>query len=309
MAMTDPRPASKPRFAAFLVLMLSLLGSPISTALAQEIEPELVAFKQTQDAEGKDVTLVLHVFKPEGWSADDQRPAIVFFYGGGWNGGTPTQFYPHCAELASRGMVAVSAEYRVRSRHGTPPQACVTDGKSAVRYLRQHAGDFGIDPEMLAAGGGSAGGHVAATTALARGFEDPAEDASISSVPNLLVLFNPVIDTTPGRGWGANRLGDDAVALSPVEGVHKDQPPSIVFHGTADTTVPVSAARLFKVVSSRIGATCVLHEYEDAGHGFFNMKNKQQSDAPANADYHATVAQMLAFLAEYDYITLPDDGG
>lgn len=307
--MPDSIPVRQPQFATLLILALLLIGSPISPVFAQVMEPEQVAFKQTQDAKGNDVTLVLHVFKPAGWSADDQRPAIVFFYGGGWNGGTPTQFYPHCQELASHGMVAVSAEYRVRSRHGTPPQACVADGKSAVRYLRQHAADFGIDPEMLAAGGGSAGGHVAATTALARGFEDPAEDASISSVPNLLVLFNPVIDTTPGRGWGADRLGDDAAALSPVEGVHEDQPPSILFHGTADTTVPVSAARLFKAESDRVGATCVLHEYEGAGHGFFNMKNKQQPDAPANADYHATVAQMLVFLAEYDYVTLPDDGG
>ena len=57
-----------------------------------------------------DVSLALHLFEPEGHKATDKRPAIVFFFGGGWNGGTPSQFYPHCAYLASRGMVAVAAE-------------------------------------------------------------------------------------------------------------------------------------------------------------------------------------------------------
>ena len=76
--------------------------------------------------------------------------AIVFFFGGGWVGGTPKQFFPHCTYLASRGMVAISAEYRVKDRHGVTPLECVLDGKSAVRWVRAHASELGIDPTLIA---------------------------------------------------------------------------------------------------------------------------------------------------------------
>ena len=136
--------------------------------------------------------LTLDVFLPPGHKSSDRRPAIVFFFGGGWNGGSPSQFYPHCQYLASRGMVAMSAEYRVKSRHETTPRECVKDGKSALRWIRRHAAELGIDPDKVAAGGGSAGGHVAAATATTKGFNEAGEDLSVSCRPNVLVLFNPV---------------------------------------------------------------------------------------------------------------------
>ena len=82
--------------------------------------------------------LFLHAFNPKGHKASDRLPAIVFFFGGGWNGGTPKQFEPHCAYLASRGMVAITAEYRVKSRNKTTPFECVKDGKSAIRWVREN---------------------------------------------------------------------------------------------------------------------------------------------------------------------------
>ena len=109
-----------------------------------------------------EIQLKLHVFSTEGGGR--RRPAIVFFFGGGWVGGNPSQFFPHCEHLAAKGMVAVSAEYRVKSRHQATPFDCVEDARSAVRYLRGHARELGIDPDRIAAGGGSAGGHLAAAT-------------------------------------------------------------------------------------------------------------------------------------------------
>ena len=293
--------AARPGLLGCLLLWLTL-GSLAFAAAGQDQPPQRVAYKQTVDAEGKEVTLYLHVFMPEGWKAEDQRPAIVFFFGGGWVSGSPSQFYPHCRELAARGMVAVSAEYRVRNTHGTPPQACVADGKSAVRYLRQHAAELGIDPAKIAAGGGSAGGHVAASTALVSGFEEEGEDKDISSVPNLLVLFNPVIDTSPRDGYGASRLGEDAEKLSPIRGVHADQPASVIFHGRADSTVPVESVIRFREACRRAGAECVLHTYEGAEHGFFNHSafRKPKPDAPNY--YELTMQQTVAFLAEHGYV-------
>ena len=120
----------------------------------------------------KNAKLKLHVFEPKGHKGSDRRPAIVFFFGGGWVGGTPGQFYPHCTYLASRGMVAFAAEYRVKSRHNVTPYECVTDGKSAVRWIRANAETLGIDKDRLAAGGGSAGAHVAACTGTIDGLDE-----------------------------------------------------------------------------------------------------------------------------------------
>ncbi|MCP4046822.1 MAG: alpha/beta hydrolase, partial [Gammaproteobacteria bacterium] len=141
--------------------------------------------------------LKLHIFTPSDHKLSDKRAAIVFFFGGGWNSGSPSQFYPHCSHLASRGMVCMSADYRVRDRNSTTPRESVMDGKSAVRWIRVNAGELGIDPDRIVAGGGSAGGQVAAATGTTSGFEEENEDTDVSSRPNALVLFNPVFDNGP----------------------------------------------------------------------------------------------------------------
>ena len=108
------------------------------------------------------------VYEPDGQRGDDKRPAIVFFFGGGWNGGSPGQFRAQARYLAERGMVAILVDYRVRSRHGTLANIAVGDAKSAIRWVREHADRLGVDPERIAAGGGSAGGHLAAASATLR---------------------------------------------------------------------------------------------------------------------------------------------
>src|SRR5262245_22738480 len=76
--------------------------------------------------------LNLWIYKPER-SADKPTPAIVFFFGGGWRAGTPKQFEEHCKHFASRGIVAITADYRVSSRHQSTIADSVRDAKSAVR--------------------------------------------------------------------------------------------------------------------------------------------------------------------------------
>jgi acetyl esterase/lipase len=108
-------------------------------------------------------------------------------------GGRFEQFEPQASHLARRGMVAARADYRVKSRHGVTPKECVEDAKSAVRWMRAKASVLGVDPDRIVAAGGSAGGHLAACAAFAPGLEANEEDARISSKPNALVLFNPVL--------------------------------------------------------------------------------------------------------------------
>ena len=214
--------------------------------------------------------LKLHVFYPENHNKKtDKRPAIVFFFGGGWVGGNPSQFFPHCQHLASRGMVAISAEYRIRSRHQTTPKECVKDGKSAIRWIRKNAPELGIDPNSIVAGGGSAGGHVAAATGTLKGFEEEGEDLSISSRPNALVLFNPVFDNGPG-GYGHDRVKDYWEAFSPLHNINKNTPPTIVLAGTEDRYVPAETFKAFQRRMQATGLRSELHLYEGQQHGFFN---------------------------------------
>ncbi len=234
--------------------------------------------------------LELHVFLPEGWTAGDKRPAIVFFFGGGWVGGTPAQFFPQSRYLASRGMVAISAQYRTRNSHGTSPVECVADGKSAVRWMRQHASDLGIDPDRIAAGGGSAGGHVAATTGVIDRLDEKGEEASVSSVPNALVLFNPATDIAKSQRWG-----DRALEGSPLQHVDKGDPPTIVFHGKADTTVPYTTAEAFCAAMDKAGNRCELVGFAGRPHGFFNYTRSRGS-------YTTTVWHMDRFLASLGYL-------
>src|SRR3954471_14028148 len=147
-----------------------------------------------------DTKLNVWIYYPPGHKASDKRAAIVFFFGGGWTNGSPQQFEQHCKHLASRGMVAITADYRVASRHQVKAASCVADAKSAIRYVRKEATRLGVDPNRIAAGGGSAGGHLAACCGGVKGFYESTEDASISSVPNALALFNPavVLATAPG---------------------------------------------------------------------------------------------------------------
>jgi len=240
-----------------------------------------------------DVELQLHIFDPEGHSAGDKRPAIVFFFGGGWNGGNPKQFYPHCAYLASRGMVAISAEYRVKTRHDTPPSECVKDGKSAIRWIRNHAGELGIDPNMLAAGGGSAGGHVAAATGTLDGFNEEGENLSTSCIPGALVLFNPVYDTSE-EGYGYERVKDYWREFSPMHNLSENTPPTIVFLGTEDNLIPVATAENHKEIMNSNGVRSDLHLYEGQAHGFFNFKNQEY--------YIKTVIEADKFLALLGYL-------
>lgn len=250
-----------------IVPCLALIGVLFQPAQnpKNEIKPsETKIFKKTPQGE-----LKLHFFFPEGHQSSDKTPAIIFFFGGGWVGGSPSQFYPQSQHLAKRGMVAVCAEYRVSKQHKTTPRECVQDGKSAMRWVRSHAGELGIDPDRIAAGGGSAGGHVAAATATVKGFDEPGEDTGVSAVPAALVLFNPVYDNGPD-GYGHDRVKDYWREFSPLHNIDQTTPPAIVFLGTEDKLIPVATGKAFQKKMKDLGLRSELILYEGQPHGFFN---------------------------------------
>ncbi len=274
---------------------------PLVAVLAVQLPGQIRDFKPDKQITFKEFDkdpLELNVFLPEGWKASDKRAAIVFFFGGGWVGGTPSQFFPQARYLSSRGMVAVSAQYRTRGSHGITPAECVADGKSAVRWMRAHADELGIDPDRLAAGGGSAGGHVGAATGVLDGMDEKGEDMSTSSKPNALVLFNPATDTSRLK----ERLGELAMKISPLHAVSKDDPPALLLHGKNDTTVPYETAEAFCEAMTKVGNRCEVVGYEGRPHGFFNYTRSRIA-------YTSTVWEMDRFLTSLGYMEGPPTVG
>jgi acetyl esterase len=241
--------------------------------------------------------LRLHVFAPPG-EASARRPAIVFFFGGAWTNGNVGQFVPQSQYLAGRGMVAIVADYRVFARHATSPFEAIADAKSAIRWVRSHAKQLHIDPNRIAAGGGSSGGHLALSAALLEAFNHPGEDTNISSKPNALVLFNPAVDTTHDTPRVlAERFAGRGAEGSPLHHVQRGIPPALIFHGKADTTVPYADVERFCVASRNIGNQCQLFGYEEATHGFFNPSRD------AGRWYRETLLEMDRFLVKLGYFS------
>lgn len=241
------------------------------------------------------VELQLRLFWPKEIERGEARPGIVFFFGGGWRVGSIEQFLPHCRHLSRRGMIAAVADYRVESRHGTTPREAVADAKSCIRWLRAQAKALLLDPDRLAAGGGSAGGHLAAACAALPGLDDPSDDLGVSCRPDALVLFNPVVDNSP-EGYGSDRFGEQWRDISPLHNLTAPAPPSCFFLGMNDHLVPVAVGEAYRARVAELGGRCDLHLFPGQGHGFFNFQGGK------NPYFGETLREMDDFLASLGYL-------
>jgi acetyl esterase/lipase len=159
--------------------------------------------------------------------------------------------------------------------------------------VRKHAVDFNIDPNKIIAAGGSAGGHLAAATALVSGFNHLNDDLSVSCVPDALVLFNPVFDNGPG-GYGYERVSEAYQQFSPLHNLKFGAPPTLIFLGTEDQLVPVETAEYYCKVMEKMGIQCKLKLYQGEGHGFFNYRNFE--------NYRQTMLETDDFLQSLGYL-------
>jgi acetyl esterase/lipase len=254
------------RLLPLLAILLSAFCTQAAEAKAKPaFRGETHLYKQV---EGRDLRLL--VIKPPDWKATDQRPALVLFHGGGWTGGTPTQFNDQATYLAQRGLVCVQVEYRLVKDIPGPPTNCVRDAKSAMRWVRSHAAELGVDFNRIGAGGGSAGGHLAAFVGMVEGNDDPKDDVKISPKADALVLFNPVFDNGPDGGWGMQRVGDRFKEFSPAHNITPDDPPAIVFLGRNDPLNGVPVVERFQSNMKKAGVRCETRFYDGQAHGFFN---------------------------------------
>jgi len=261
--------------AKWFVALTNVMEAP-----PQTFHPKIILYKKSGDA-----ALTLHVFSPTN-SASKVRPAIVFFFGGGWTSGTPIQFYPECAHFAAEGFVAISADYRIASVNHTTPFASVADGKSAIRYVRQHAAELGIDPNRIVAAGASAGGQVAAASGIVPGLDEPGEDLTVSSKPNALLLWYAVVDNGPD-GYGPSEMKARFKEISPLHNLTSNAPPTLFLLGTKDQLIPVATADEFKRRMEQGGGRCELKLFPGARHPIYEWRkgaSPLRSEALAAAD-------------------------
>ena len=279
-----PNPAGAEKMAkTWFEALVKILPVP-----KESFHPEIITYKQTEQGE-----LKLHVFRPAKVKKGEKLPAIIYFFGGGWTLGTPLQYYRECAHYASKGMVAVAAEYRISYLHKTTPFESVEDARDAIRWLRANAGQLNINPDQIVAAGASAGGHLAAVTGIIKDTSE--KEATTSSKPNLLVLYYPAVDNS-ANGIGPDEMKKRYSEISPLHNIDPTAPPALFLLGTKDELIPVKTAEEFKKKMETAGVDCELHLFEGAGHPIFYYAR----DLTEN--YTKMLELSDAFLRKYHYL-------
>ncbi|HIF63964.1 MAG: alpha/beta hydrolase [bacterium] len=230
------------------------------------------------------INLRLDVYRSR--SAPSNCPTLLQIHGGGWVIGSKNeQGLPLMQQMASRGWVCVSVDYRL-SPHATYPDHLV-DIKHAIAWIREHGADYGANPDFLVVTGGSAGGHLAALVALTA--NDPEYQPGIEDVDTSVagcVPFYGVYDFT-NRNANLYNQGllkvleekvmkasieeapDEYRKASPLDRLHADAPPFFIIHGERDSLVPVEEARQFSSALEEASNEKVLYaEIPGAQHAF-----------------------------------------
>lgn len=261
-----------------------------------EVVEQVVAYKTVGDRE-----LQYWLYRPAVMGKEPVG-AILFFHGGGWSGGNHKQFEPHAKHLAAKGLVVGSAEYRLTKRDKCTASECTADVWDAYRHFLSHANDYGFDPEKLAVGGGSAGGHLAAC--IGTGTYPPGAEKTDDPRPAAMFLFNPAVCLAPYQIPGAGKtdspigfekgaiqakVGCPPEKLSPLHHVDAKTPMAVLFHGDADTTVGIESAELFCEAIREQGKQSTLHTYPGRPHSFFNRGKKRPDGAN---DYEDTLVKL-----------------
>lgn len=210
----------------------------------------------------------LRVFEPAGHKPGDKRPCFLAIHGGGWTAGTADVVYCVADHFAKKGWLGVSMQYRLQqAARGTTVFDSVKDVRSAVRYLRAHAAELGIDPNRIVTGGRSAGGHLAIAAAIFDGVDEADEDINVSCIPNAVICYSAALDLSE-QGFGRSIVGERWRELSPLHHVRAGLPPTLVLHGIRDTITPVVGAKSFAEAMTKSGNKCELILNERGNHSY-----------------------------------------
>lgn len=230
----------------------------------------------------------LDLFLPRNRVSKKPLPIVAFIHGGGWRKGDRRSGLPFLAPFLSSGKYAgASIGYRLTDEASWPAQ--IHDCKAAIRWLRSHADEHGLDPNHIAVIGTSAGGHLVAMLGTSGGIEQLEGDlgdslGTSSRVTCVVDFFGPSDLTTMGE-WHERPdspesllLGgpildhqERAVAASPIRYTTGDDPPFLIVHGTADPLVPFEQSVQLQQALEKAGASAKLIPIEGGGHGRFKI--------------------------------------
>ncbi len=209
-------------------------------------------------------------FPPRHDPAKARVPGLLLFHGGGWNGGHLSQFRAAAHYFASRGLVSATVNYRMLTKEAAktlPPgetrkRVCITDAKSAIRWMKQHAAELGVDPQRIITGGGSAGGHIAVLATINGGLDDPSDPKGLATNVVAYLLFNPAFSSDDSK--------DPQVDVLPY--LETGFAPAIVFFGTDDKTWKPGWDAAYAKLKRLGNTTTQLWLAEAEAHGFFNRQ-------------------------------------
>jgi len=246
------------------IIFLLLLAAPVRAGVTKDIE------YSKPDGE----SLKLDASVPEGTGP---FPAAILVHGGGWSGGDKaTEIDPMFAPLTKTGIAWFSINYRLAPAHKYP--ACVEDAEAAVRWVKAHAKEYNIDPQKIVLIGESAGGHIVDEVAVRATKDKP--DTRVFAVVAFYAPCDNVADSVRRGGPSLsmqNLLGvpagpmDDKTKkalfdISPLNFVHKDLPPYLLVHGTADKSVPHEQSLQWQAKLKELGVPCDLITVKDGPH-------------------------------------------
>ncbi len=206
------------------------------------------------------------------------KPGVLLIHGGGWAQGDRNQLRGYGILLGRRGYVCVACEYRLSGEAKWPAQ--IHDVKTALRWMRAHAGELGMDPDKIAVSGNSAGGHLSlmvGATPNVPEFEGDGGNAGVDTgVAAVMAIYAPALLGAPGVALSdvvAALLGRDASddvvrAASPLTYARRDFPPTLLIHGGKDELVPDDASLQMYTALRNAGAMAELHVYAGAPHAF-----------------------------------------
>lgn len=254
------------QFACLLFLLIS------SMAIAQT-PPGVHALRDLEYVANGHERHRLDLYLPE--RASSPLPLILWVHGGGWSGGSKAS--PPALHLVPKGFAVASIHYRL-SQHAIFP-AQIHDCKAAVRWLRAHADQYGIDKQRIGAWGSSAGGQLVALMGTTNGVADLEGDegnlAESSDVQAVVDWFGPTDFLTVGsKETRTKMLGGDAqsnrtqaMRASPMNYVSKRSVPFLIMHGELDKTVPIAQSEDFATALQKSGVEAAFVKVEGAGHG------------------------------------------
>nr|WP_271209691.1 alpha/beta hydrolase [Rhodococcus wratislaviensis]GLK34399.1 lipase [Rhodococcus wratislaviensis] len=255
-----------------------------------------------RSVDGSDLEMLL--VRPDG---PGRHPAVCLFFGGGFAQGSPLQFAEHAKYLSSRGLAVFLPDYRVTSRHGSRMPDSLQDAQAAFSWILEHAEGFGVDPERVVLGGGSAGAYLATAIAAGVGAQAPRPP----KLPFALILLNPLLDFTgladtmrTPMSARSGPLHDVAFEDYSVSGTTPGLPPAIVLHGRADGIISFESVENVVEAARSHGGDWRLVGYDGQSHGFFNHPSLRPN-GPRGWQFAATLEQIDSFLEDLGLLSGP----